>query len=174
MQLGPTRLSPAERQPRINEGRCIYCAQLGHFISSCPVKAAPPGPSTKSLVSVTNYKNRTKRQLTVVTLSSDSFSLSYPALVDSGADGNLMSYNLAKQLNLTCESIPQPLSATALNGRLMCPVVHQTSPLSVILEDGHTEQMTFYLYHSTHHPLILGYPWLKQHNPQIDGLGGRL
>ncbi len=34
--------------------------------------------------------------------------------------------------------------------------------------------MTFHLYHSTHHPLILGYPWLKQYNPQIDWATGRV
>lgn len=38
MQLGRTRLSPEERQRRLREGRCIYCAQLGHLIATCPVK----------------------------------------------------------------------------------------------------------------------------------------
>ena len=38
MQLGRTRLSPEERHRRRIEGRCIYCAQLGHFIASCPAK----------------------------------------------------------------------------------------------------------------------------------------
>ena len=38
MQVGSTRLSPEERWRRIREGRCIYCAQLGHVIAKCPVK----------------------------------------------------------------------------------------------------------------------------------------
>lgn len=38
MQLGRTSLSPEERQRRLREGRCIYCGQKGHFLSSCPVK----------------------------------------------------------------------------------------------------------------------------------------
>lgn len=38
MQLGRTRLDPEERRRRMQEGRCVYCSQLGHFIASCPVK----------------------------------------------------------------------------------------------------------------------------------------
>lgn len=79
-----------------------------------------------------------------------------------------MGYELAERLQLFSLPLEEPLSATALNGRLTCLVSHHTSPLTLIFEDGHTEQMTFYLYHSTHHPLILGFPWLKQHNPSID------
>ncbi len=59
MQIGHTRLTPAERHRQLVEGRCIYCAQLGHFIASCPLKSSLP--SQRSLVSVTNCKNQTKR-----------------------------------------------------------------------------------------------------------------
>lgn len=38
MQLGRIRQSPEKRQRRLWEGKCIYFAQLGHLITSCPVK----------------------------------------------------------------------------------------------------------------------------------------
>lgn len=38
MQLGRTRLTPAERLRRIKSGECIYCGQVGHFLATCPVR----------------------------------------------------------------------------------------------------------------------------------------
>ena len=38
MHLGRTPLTPEERQRRRSEGRCYYCGQSGHFLSSCSVK----------------------------------------------------------------------------------------------------------------------------------------
>lgn len=39
MQIDRTRLSPAERQRRIQTGACLYCGQLGHLAAVCPLKA---------------------------------------------------------------------------------------------------------------------------------------
>lgn len=36
MQLGRAKLTPAEKQRRIQAGECIYCGQLGHFLITCP------------------------------------------------------------------------------------------------------------------------------------------
>ncbi|CAK6981831.1 hypothetical protein NL108_011115, partial [Scomber scombrus] len=49
MQIGQTRLTPAERQRRFLEGRCIYCAQLGHVIAHCPVRVSRPSNAPTSL-----------------------------------------------------------------------------------------------------------------------------
>lgn len=38
MQLGRTKLSAAERQRRLREGRCFYCGELGHLLAACPAK----------------------------------------------------------------------------------------------------------------------------------------
>lgn len=39
MQLGRSRLSPAERQRRLASGECVYCSRKGHSVSSCPTLA---------------------------------------------------------------------------------------------------------------------------------------
>lgn len=36
MQLGRSRLTPAERQQRMVSGECLYCGRKGHFIATCP------------------------------------------------------------------------------------------------------------------------------------------
>lgn len=38
MQIDHTRLTPQERQRRIESRSCLYCGQPGHFITRCPVK----------------------------------------------------------------------------------------------------------------------------------------
>lgn len=51
----------------------------------------------------------------------------------------------------------------------MAAVTHVTEPVAVCIVD-HYELITFHLVHSVQHPLILGFPWLKRHNPQFDWL----
>ncbi len=44
---------------------------------------------------------------------------------------------------------------------------NKTEPLEVIVGDHH-ELMCFHLYRSKQHCLILGFPWLQEHNLHID------
>lgn len=86
-------------------------------------------------------------------------------LIDSGADESFMDWRLAKRLKLTVFPLPKLLEASALDGRLLYRVTHRTEPLKVVMGNGHSEQLGFYLFSSPSHPLILGFPWLAQHQP---------
>lgn len=37
---------------------------------------------------------------------------------------------------------------------------------------GHSEEITFHLYHSNWHPVVLGYPWFARHNQQFNWTSG--
>ncbi|KAJ0057626.1 hypothetical protein NL108_011115 [Boleophthalmus pectinirostris] len=63
MQIGRTRLSPAERQHRMDEGRCIYCGQFGHFLASCPVRKNVGPIKSSVLVSSATVKSCTNASL---------------------------------------------------------------------------------------------------------------
>lgn len=111
--------------------------------------------------------------LPAVSLTSSSLSLSQTVLVDSGADANFMGFELANQLNLPPLPLAKPIDASALDGRLLCHITHHTPPVRLTFPDSHSEELCFHLYQAPLHPLILGYPWLCDHNPHINWATGK-
>lgn len=82
------------------------------------------------------------------------------AMIDSGTAGYFLDWSLARKLKVT-----------ALDGRPLEPgcLMEITIPLRLtILQHQHEEK--FHLIESPEFPVILGYPWLHQHNPRIDWL----
>lgn len=103
------------------------------------------------------------------------------ALVDSGAEANIMEIELAHQLGLESHWLPSPVPAQALDGLLLGTVTSVTAPILTMLSGNHQETIRFHLLHSLGQPLILDNPWLCQHNPlpRLDdrddqGVGKRL
>ena len=92
-------------------------------------------------------------------LQSSSDSLLLQALVDSGANTNLMDVQAAKS-QLSLVKLSQPLSTSALDGRLTCKVTHQMSPVTLMFDYGHQEKLNFLLFESVNHPLVSGLPRL--------------
>ena len=170
MQLGRTKLSPEERQRRIREGRCIYCGQMGHFLSGCSVRDQATARST--LVSHTTVS--AVRPLMQARFITPSQTVIYPFLVDSGADESFMDWRLAKRLNLRLIPLPKPLEAHALDGRLLCKITHRTDLIQMTISKEHTESLSFHLFNSPSHPIILGFPWLSRHNPHINWTTGEV
>ncbi len=92
--------------------------------------------------------------------------------IDSGADANFMDDTLAAQLGIKWEPLPKPVPASALDGRLLCSVTHRTVPVHLGMSGNHQETLSFHLIHAPCIPVILGYPWLKLHNPHINWSSG--
>uniref|UniRef100_A0A4W6DG68 DUF4939 domain-containing protein n=1 Tax=Lates calcarifer TaxID=8187 RepID=A0A4W6DG68_LATCA len=174
MQVGRTRLSLEERQRRMDEGCCIYCAQMGHFLANCPIRRGGASRSRESLVSSALTSTKTMRLFPTATLQAASVSLLQPVLIDSGADANFMDYELAKRLRISPVSLDEPLEASALDGRHLFQVIHHTPEISLSFGNVHSEKLSFHLVNAPHHPLLLGLPWLKTHNPHIDWSSGQI
>ncbi len=88
--------------------------------------------------------------------------------MDSGADESFIDQSLAKQLQVKLEPILSPLVANVLDGYLLCHVTHLTPPLGLLVSGNHSERHVFHIIDSPDLPLILGFPWLKKHNPYMD------
>lgn len=97
-----------------------------------------------------------------------------PALIDSGAEANIMDIELARQLGLETQRLPSPVPARALDGHLLGTVTSITAPISMTLSGNHHEEIRFHLLHSPDQPLLLGYPWLRRHNPHLDWTTGTI
>jgi len=42
MEIGRSRLTPEERELRVNNHLCLYCGESGHFIRACPTRPKDP------------------------------------------------------------------------------------------------------------------------------------
>lgn len=130
-------------------------------MSACPIKKSLVAQRLLGMVSSESLLCPVCKY-SVVTLGNDSFSLSHPAMGDSGADGNLLDYDLAEKLKLTVFPLSQSLRASDLYGRLLCVVTHVTAPVTITFPNDLIESLSFHLYKAPQHLLILGHPgWLS-------------
>ncbi len=93
-------------------------------------------------------------------------------MIDSGAAGKFYLMDHSQQKVITSLSLPVPLTlavAARLDGRPLgsgsIPFTTAESPISTGLL--HTEIIRLFVFQSPQNPIILGLPWLEQHNPSI-------
>ncbi|KAK1804852.1 hypothetical protein P4O66_003553 [Electrophorus voltai] len=170
MQLRHTRLSRSERDARMQEQRCLYCRSTGHLHPTCPElqgkgkrRSGEGGPLTDSISSP---------QAQGLFLSTTmAWGISETRLKDSGAGGNFLDAGLANNLALPLVPLDEPLAIAGIDGRSLEPgvVSHHTRPVTLQVR-AHTEHIVLFIIHAPDLQLILGYPWLQQHNPLVDWL----
>uniref|UniRef100_A0A9J7XZK1 Retrotransposon-derived protein PEG10 n=1 Tax=Cyprinus carpio carpio TaxID=630221 RepID=A0A9J7XZK1_CYPCA len=164
MQVDSHHLSTSERQRRINTGLCLYCGGEGHLLPSCPVRPPCPAVSTIHLPPQTAQLTQTW-----VTLRHLHSSISVQALIDSGSAGNFINQQTLNRLSVKRHRSPVELRITTIQGKpLGRGHVRYFSP-TVILRVGslHEEDITFMVLEESTADIILGRPWLNQHQPHI-------
>jgi hypothetical protein len=92
-------------------------------------------------------------------------------MVDSGAMGNFISPRTVAKINAPIKSITpyelQVVDGTKVlynDGVIDQGIVHSR----LVVEGGHTESLSFDIAPIGRHDAILGMPWIKKHNPDID------
>ncbi len=171
MQLGFTHITSEERERRMQNQLCLYCGQAGHVKISCPVR---PSTSSRSVSDhVTTSPSSIK--LPVKIIIQDKV-ISTTALIDSGAAGNFVSLELVQQHKLKLTPCNSPMAVEALDGRPLGEgrVSRITEEAKLLIGTLHSEVIKFYVIHSPNHPIILGLPWLRTHNPHISWREGQI
>ncbi|KAL0185787.1 hypothetical protein M9458_017457, partial [Cirrhinus mrigala] len=90
------------------------------------------------------------------------------ALVDSGAEGKFMDFDFAHHLHIPVVPLTHKITVNALNGQALPDITHTTGPVTLVTSGNHLESITLLLTLSPLAPIVLGHPWLVQHNPRVD------
>uniref|UniRef100_A0A3B3I1F8 CCHC-type domain-containing protein n=1 Tax=Oryzias latipes TaxID=8090 RepID=A0A3B3I1F8_ORYLA len=166
MQIGHSKLSPEERIKRRNEGLCFYCGDASHIVSHCPSRLNP----SLSDRSRGDLPEKTSKPFLFmpVKFPRPNHVHEFYALIDSGAEHSLIDSSLVHQLGLPVESLDTPVKAAGLGGKLLSKITLRTEPIQLISSGNHREYHQLYVTNSPQTLIILGYSWLRLHNPQID------
>ncbi|KAK3561332.1 hypothetical protein QTP86_030630 [Hemibagrus guttatus] len=98
------------------------------------------------------------------------------ALIDSRAIINLIDRALVEELRIPTIPCMPSLRITAIDSQPIGGgyLTHQTELLDFKVDLFHCERLAFYVTSSAANPVILGFPWLRQHDPQISWYKGEL
>jgi hypothetical protein len=94
--------------------------------------------------------------------------LTVPFLLDCGADESILDMNFCKQFSIPLELLHQTIPIRLFDGTDSKEgiITHRTKPLRLDV-NGHIEFISFFVSRSIHEG-VLGYSWLRKHNPEID------
>ncbi|KAK3529848.1 hypothetical protein QTP86_007258 [Hemibagrus guttatus] len=98
------------------------------------------------------------------------------ALIDSGAAVNLVDRGLVEELGIPIFPCVPALRITAIDSQPIGEgyLRHQTELLEFQVGLFHYERLAFYVISSPANPVILGFPWLRRHDPYISWRSGEL
>ncbi len=171
MQVDNNRLSLMERHRRLSQGLCLYCSASGHAIATCPIR--PPRLMVSAIKpQVTNMCPLT----TVVQLTALNVSFPVTALIDSGSAGNFIAGTLSRQLSLPTTTTTKVYQIQSVTGKPLSrkQVRHQVGPVTIRVGQLHEEELNLLVLEDSTADVILGRPWLVQHNPILSWESGEV
>ena len=94
-------------------------------------------------------------------------------MLDSGATGNFIDHGMVNTLQIPLMKKDTPEEVQAVDGKPLSsgPLTEHTTVLQlrmVVGEEHHIEGVRFNVIDAPQYGIILGMPWLQQHNPLIN------
>ena len=98
------------------------------------------------------------------------------ALLDSGAAGCFLDISFAQRHKIKFSALPEPQRVTTLDGRPLGTglIRDVTDPVKLRVSGNHVETIQLHMLDSPDFPVVLGHPWLVQHNPHVDWPTGNI
>lgn len=111
-----------------------------------------------------------------MTLRFRDLAIAATAIVDSGSARNFILGKLAKTHNLRRTRTSKPYSIYAVTGEMINQgyVTSQIAPVTLSVENTHHEPFTPFILTNRQAEIILGRPWLIQHQPSKDWATGKI
>ena len=95
-------------------------------------------------------------------------------MIDSGAEGVFLDEEFVRENSIPCRDLPNPIKVTNVDGsENISGYIIKTAVVVLKAANGkHTELLRCFVTKLGGDSLILGLPWLRKHNPDIDWDGG--
>ncbi|PPQ81108.1 hypothetical protein CVT24_008812 [Panaeolus cyanescens] len=108
------------------------------------------------------------------TIKTDNHSLIVKALIDSGATSCYISHDLVNKFNLSTSAVARPIAVYNADGSLNAAgAISSYCQLNISINDQ-SESLRCYVTNTGSSSVILGFSWLRHHNPLIDWKKGSL
>ncbi len=167
MLVDNTRLSFTERHRRLSQGLCLYCGASGHAIATCHIR--PP----RLMVSAIKPKATNMCPLTtVIQLTACNESFPVTALIDSSSAGNFIAGTRLPTSTTTKVYQVQSVIGKPLSRKQVRP--NQVGPVTIRVGQLHEEELNLLVLEDSTADVILGRPWLVQHNPILSWESGEV
>ncbi|GLB41126.1 putative retrotransposable element tf2 155 kda protein type 1-like [Lyophyllum shimeji] len=98
--------------------------------------------------------------------------LGLKALLDSGASGLFLHIRFVREHGLTTRTLSRPIPVNNVDGTANAAGAITEVVDLVLRYNSHSERMVFAVTDLGEQDMILGYTWLKEHNPEIDWAAG--
>ncbi len=161
MQTDSNRLSSAERRRRLMQGLCLYCGASGHMIMACPLR--PPRPMVSAIQPSLMKMNPLS---TCAQLTASNVTIPVSVLLDSGSAGNFIAGSLCRQLRLPSSATETVYQVQSITGKPLNRrhVRHSAGPIQLCIGQLHLETLHLLVLEGSTVDIILGHPWLVQHD----------
>lgn len=141
--------------------------------SSSPIHSGESTMPERILVRSISKPHSTELKIYLESVSSHQ-PMGVTALLDSGATGLFIDSDFVHAKNFTTKKLPRAVPVYNIDGTLNNDGhIRETVDLIVHYQD-HTERATFFVTALGGVPVILGHPWLEQHNPVINWQTGEV
>ncbi|CAJ0935740.1 unnamed protein product [Ranitomeya imitator] len=156
-------LTRIERQEFRRQNRlCFYCGDSAHVISDCPKR-------TKRVARSVTISTIQPKFLLSVTLICSLSSFSVMAFVDSGASLNLMDLEFARRCGFSLQPLQSPIPLRGIDATPLAKDKPQYwTQMTMYMAPAHLEDCRFLVLHNLHDVVVLGFPWLQEHNSVLD------
>jgi Reverse transcriptase (RNA-dependent DNA polymerase)/RNase H-like domain found in reverse transcriptase/Integrase zinc binding domain/Chromo (CHRromatin Organisation MOdifier) domain len=96
------------------------------------------------------------------------------ALLDSGATGLFVDLDFVKRNRINTRQLTRPIPVNNVDG-----TTNESGPIREVVDlvltyDGHNERTVFAVTGIGKQDIIIGFPWLKEHNPEVDWTAGKV